>query len=230
MKGRHQVVSLLHQHWIAFLGRTWAFLALLLLMIIASGAFVFFGGDLTKSLDQQTQLIVQVGLPFVLVIYPLFRFLLAFFRWRAEEYVITNYRVIQLSGIFEKNVIDSSLEKVNDVLMHQSLIGRWLNYGNVEILTASEVAINKFDRVSHPLQFSSQDPQTLERPAQWRLWVTPTRRFHQTFQVGQEGGVLGSQRFASCSRTADALRRQGVGIGQFSDPRPDGAPRDAVSS
>ncbi len=158
-----------HQHWVAFAGRNWPFIVLLLLTVVLAGAFQWFADPLFanfKVTDQQTQWIVRGAVALVLVVYPLFRFLLAFYRWRAEEYVITNYRVIQLSGIFEKNVIDSSLEKVNDVMMHQSLIGRWLNYGNVEILTASEVAINNFSRVAQPVQFKTamlNAKQALER-------------------------------------------------------------------
>jgi uncharacterized membrane protein YdbT with pleckstrin-like domain len=61
--------------------------------------------------------------------------------WSHHQYIVTNWRVLQISGIFNKNVIDSSLEKVNDVKMTQSFFGRIFNYGNVEILTASELGV-----------------------------------------------------------------------------------------
>jgi uncharacterized membrane protein YdbT with pleckstrin-like domain len=70
-----------------------------------------------------------------------------------HEYIITNRRVIQIDGVVNKNVIDSSLEKVNDVRMDQSFFGRIFNFGDVEILTASEQGINKFMMIGDPVGF-----------------------------------------------------------------------------
>lgn len=77
-----------------------------------------------------------------------------YLRWTAEEYVITDRRVIQIRGIFNKRVIDSSLEKINDVELRQSLFGRMMNFGTVEILTASgDEGVNVIDRIADPLAF-----------------------------------------------------------------------------
>jgi hypothetical protein len=35
--------------------------------------------------------------------------------WTSRQYIVTDWRVIQISGVFSKEVTDSSLEKVNDV-------------------------------------------------------------------------------------------------------------------
>ena len=73
--------------------------------------------------------------------------------WSNREYIITNRRVMQISGIFYKNVTDSSLEKVNDVKMVQSILGRMFNFGDIEILTGSELGANLFRRIAHPVKF-----------------------------------------------------------------------------
>ena len=75
--------------------------------------------------------------------------------WNNHEYLVTNRRVIQISGIFNKNVVDSSLEKVNDVKMSQSMFGRLFDYGDVEILTASEIGVNLFKRIGDPVKFKT---------------------------------------------------------------------------
>jgi len=75
--------------------------------------------------------------------------------WYNREYIVTNRRVIQVSGVFNKNVIDSSLEKVNDVKMTQSFLGRLFDYGNIEILTASELGVNLFKRIGDPVKFKT---------------------------------------------------------------------------
>ncbi|BCY19141.1 membrane protein [Leptolinea sp. HRD-7] len=73
--------------------------------------------------------------------------------WRSREFIITNRRVIQISGIINKNVTDSSLEKVNDVKLSQSLWGRLLGFGDIEILTASELGANVFQTIGDPITF-----------------------------------------------------------------------------
>jgi uncharacterized membrane protein YdbT with pleckstrin-like domain len=75
--------------------------------------------------------------------------------WYNHRYIITNRRVIQIFGVLNKNITDSSLEKVNDIKMEQPLFGRLLGYGDIEILTASELGINRFTRIAHPIEFKS---------------------------------------------------------------------------
>ena len=94
-------------------------------------------------------------LALLLLIVPIARFVYHFLLWQNREYIISNRRVIQIDGIINKNVIDSSLEKVNDVKMTQSVFGRILDYGDVEILTASELGVNLFQRIGHPIKFKT---------------------------------------------------------------------------
>ncbi len=75
--------------------------------------------------------------------------------WNNHQYIVTNRRVIQISGVINKNVIDSSLEKVTDIKMTQSFFGRLFDYGDVEILTASEIGVNMFKRIGNPIKFKT---------------------------------------------------------------------------
>lgn len=76
-----------------------------------------------------------------------------YLRWRNEQFVVTDRRVLQIEGVLNKNVLDSSLEKINDVQLTQSILGRMFDYGTIEILTASEEAINRMDAIAQPLEF-----------------------------------------------------------------------------
>ena len=76
-----------------------------------------------------------------------------YLRWRNDQFVVTDRRVLQLRGVINKNVLDSSLEKINDVQLQQSLFGRMFDYGTIDILTASEEAINRMDNIANPLEF-----------------------------------------------------------------------------
>jgi membrane protein YdbS with pleckstrin-like domain len=76
-----------------------------------------------------------------------------FFRLRSYEFILTNHRVIQQQGILAKRSMDSRLDKINNIEHRQSLWGRILGYGDVEIDTASETGICRFNNVAHPLEF-----------------------------------------------------------------------------
>jgi hypothetical protein len=86
-----------------------------------------------------------------LLILPLVSLGRDFLIWQTHKHVVTTRRVINMSGVWGKNVSDSSLEKVNDVKMEQSALGRIFDYGDIEILTASELGINRFSRIANPI-------------------------------------------------------------------------------
>jgi len=95
------------------------------------------------------------GFGFLLLLIPLAIMLRDILAWNNHQYIVTNRRVIQSSGIFNKDVVDSSLEKVNDVKMTQTFFGRLFDYGDVEILTASEAGDNLFKRIGDPIKFKT---------------------------------------------------------------------------
>jgi len=92
---------------------------------------------------------------FVLVLVPLIGMVRDTMIWYNRQYIVTNRRVIQISGVFSKDVVDSSLEKVNDVKMNQTFWGRLFDYGDIEILTASEIGVNLFKRIGEPVKFKT---------------------------------------------------------------------------
>lgn len=71
----------------------------------------------------------------------------------SNEYVLTNHRVIQQTGILNKRSVDSRLDKINNVEHRQSVWGRVFGYGEVAIDTASETGTSVFKNVSRPLDF-----------------------------------------------------------------------------
>jgi uncharacterized membrane protein YdbT with pleckstrin-like domain len=134
------------------------------------------------------------GFGFLLLLIPLVIMLRDILVWSNQQYIVTNRRVIQVSGIFSKNVVDSSLEKVNDVKMTQSFFGRLFDYGNVEILTASETGDNLFKRIGDPVKFK-------------------TAMLNAKEKLGYEGTGSHAQRADSIPEQIaelDELRKQGI--------------------
>ncbi len=73
--------------------------------------------------------------------------------WWREQYYVTSFRILQVEGMINRRTFDSALEKVNDVVMTQSIFGRMFNYGTINIVTGSDAAINDIAGVSNPYEF-----------------------------------------------------------------------------
>ena len=144
-----EVVFESRQHWLAVLGQTWLFVI---------GRDPGHGGaDLGHqqhlgSIDGGVQVV-----SLVLLIVSLAFLAIKIWAWRNQEYLITNRRVIKSEGIFNKQMGDSSLEKVNDARLTQSWLGRIFDYGHLDIMTASEMAetgmVNDFPMLAEPVKF-----------------------------------------------------------------------------
>jgi len=177
-----QVLFVTHQHWLV-----------LALEILSETV-------LTISLLVLVTLIWLVWLPnplivlaYLLLLFPLVSLWRDVLTWQSRKYVVTNWRVIQIAGIFNKDVTDSSLEKVNDVKLEQSIAGRWLNFGNIEILTASELGVNKFVQVARPINFK-----------------TAMLNAKEKLEHGQAAGRRSETNVVSLVAQLDNLRQQGL--------------------
>jgi uncharacterized membrane protein YdbT with pleckstrin-like domain len=76
-----------------------------------------------------------------------------FYSWKVEEFAVTSYRIIQVDGIFTKQTFDSALEMVNDVVMRQTVFGRLFGYGDIEIITGSDIGVNSIRGIADPFAF-----------------------------------------------------------------------------
>jgi hypothetical protein len=77
-------------------------------------------------------------------------------RYINQEYVLTNRRVIQVSGVLNRKATDSSLEKINDAMLKQSFFGRMFDYGDLTVLTASESGIDAMKMLRSPIEFKKR--------------------------------------------------------------------------
>jgi hypothetical protein len=69
------------------------------------------------------------------------------------EFVLTNRRVVQVQGVVNKRATDSSLEKINDAVLTQSIFGRIFGFGDLDVLTAAEAGIERFRMIIDPIGF-----------------------------------------------------------------------------
>jgi uncharacterized membrane protein YdbT with pleckstrin-like domain len=139
-----QVLFVTHQHWLVLAGE-----------IVSEGLLSVAWVVLVTLIWLNWVLNPLMVLGYLLLILPLISLGRDVLVWSNRKYIVTNRRVIQLSGVFSKNVTDSSLEKVNDVKMSQSFLGRLFGYGDIEILTASELGVNKLAHIGRPIQYKT---------------------------------------------------------------------------
>lgn len=117
--------------------------ALLLVLILIAALFLMF--------KPEVDLLGWVAIAIALV--PLAFVIQAVLRWGAKQYLITSRRVMEVEGITDKHIRDSALEKVNDVELDQSLLGRMMGWGHVRIITGSDIGVNEFYMLRKPVQF-----------------------------------------------------------------------------
>jgi membrane protein YdbS with pleckstrin-like domain len=126
-----------HQHWFVLAADArYAVFAWLLavLLLIVNGAFLRDSPEISSVVGWVVVVLVVGGLLY---------FAWQVLRWQNEEFVVTSRRVLQTEGVINKRVVDSSLEKINDAILSESVFGRIFGFGDLEILTASESGISR---------------------------------------------------------------------------------------
>jgi hypothetical protein len=151
MGKNEKIVRSTRQHWIVIIGA-----------ILLNGflILVLWGIGLALTLLQLPFLMPWTWVPLavagLLSLFPMLRLILDWMHWWNDVYAVTNRRIIQIQGIINKHVIDSSLEKINDLVLSQSILGRMLGYGDLEILTGSEIGVNVLRRIADPVRFKTE--------------------------------------------------------------------------
>lgn len=141
---REKIILVARQHW---------FILVSSIFFEIAAIIIIFAATVTLAIVFQLYALIIAAIGFVLMIIPVFSMIHDILVWSNHQYLVTNRRVMQISGVINKAITDSSLEKVNDVKMEQSALGRVFGYGDIEILTASELGVNVFKRIEDPVKF-----------------------------------------------------------------------------
>lgn len=141
-----KIILITRQHWFILARNIFIEILLILAIFIASSLLLIL-------FNVAATIVIPIG--FLLTLLPVASLSLDVANWSSCQYILTNRRVIQITGVFNKTTEDSSLEKVNDVKMVQSFWGRLFDYGDIEIMTASELGVNTFRRIAKPIQFKT---------------------------------------------------------------------------
>lgn len=77
----------------------------------------------------------------------------SYIRWWVEDYFVTNQKVMKVEGLLNKKTSGAALEKINDIVLAQGVIGRTLNYGDLRVMTASDDADLSYRTMRSPGEF-----------------------------------------------------------------------------
>lgn len=161
-----EVVYQSRQHWFAVVARTWLWIVL----AVVSLAIVIFLMANGQIGNPEVDGILTI-LAIVLLLAALGYIGFVIWDWRNQEWLITTRRVIRAEGVLNKQMSDSSLEKINDARLDQSVFGRIFGYGTLDILTAAEEVgganVADFPMIADPIDFKRamlDQKEMLERP------------------------------------------------------------------
>jgi len=201
-----QIVFITRKHWLVL--ATAALIDVSLAIVIVVGAIL-----LSANVEGFLAALA------VLAVLPIIHFIFRYLNWYNEQCIVTNRRVMEIHGVINKHVSDSSLEKVNDVILEQSILGRLLNFGTVEIITGSDIGANFFKMIAQPVRFKTEMLNQKEGLAELEGFGTRSKRVltEEAPTAGdvpeliaeldelRKKGLISEQEFAD--KKADLLRR-----------------------
>src|ERR1700722_19362734 len=102
--------------------------------------------------------------------------LLKYYTWKVNIWVVTNFRVIDETGLLNHFAKESPLDKINNVSYDQTVLGRLFNFGHVEIQTAAQVGATDYFNVNHPKRLKDT--------------ITAAQADHQRWQFGNQAAQM----------------------------------------
>lgn len=195
------------QHWLALLLEARAALALWLL---AAVTFIL-GILLDTQAPQLRDILGWVAL--IALVLGLLVFFVHAWQWWAQDYLITNRRILKVEGVFNKRSADSSLEKINDAVLTQNIIARIMGYGDLDILTAADTAIDRYRMLNRAPSFKREminQKHALEMEFSYRQPPSPPFRAAAPAAAATAGAASGGRQMVvepGSSVTRDAPLR-----------------------
>jgi uncharacterized membrane protein YdbT with pleckstrin-like domain len=129
------------KHWIIYLKGA----AILVLGIVIGIAGIASGGTLQPWLGWTGLLVGAIGLVMVAG---------AWIQQWTTEIAVTSRRVIQKTGLIRRHTSEMNMDKVESVLVNQSLLGRIFNYGSI-VVRGTGAGMEGLHFIGRPLQLRS---------------------------------------------------------------------------
>ena len=187
LKNDEIILLITRQHWIRLLLPFFIWLLAAVLLIVFAST---------------TGLIIAL----IAALYPIIEYL----NWKNNLWCVTNVRVVDESGFFNRYSKESPLDKINNVEYDQNIWGRIFGFGNVDIQTAAELGESTYELIQHPkllkdtithaqeeykkTQISNQATQLAEAIAKSTIAAKPSElmiadELQKLFNLYQQGAI-----------------------------------------
>jgi uncharacterized membrane protein YdbT with pleckstrin-like domain len=134
-----------HPHWIFVVK---SLVAPIILLIVA----VVVDLTLTKTGIHHFRTIVTLGAIALAGLW----LIIVWIRWRSTVYTLTDQRIKIETGVFSRQSKMIPIDRVQDCTTKQSLVGRMLGYGRVEVDAAGAQGAEVLEHLPHPDVFRDQ--------------------------------------------------------------------------
>jgi uncharacterized membrane protein YdbT with pleckstrin-like domain len=134
-----------HPHWIVVVKSLAAPIVLLIVAVIVDFTA-------TNTGIENLRLIVTLGAIAIAILW----LIVVWIRWQSTSYTLTDQRIKIETGVFGRQSKMIPIDRVQDCTTRQSLIGRMLGYGRVEVDAAGAQGAEVLDHLPNPGIFRDQ--------------------------------------------------------------------------
>ena len=134
-----------HPHWIVVVKSLAAPIVLLIVAVVVDFTA-------TNTGIENLRLIVTLGALAIAVLW----LIVVWIRWQSTSYTLTDQRIKIETGVFGRQSKMIPIDRVQDCTTKQSLFGRMLGYGRVEVDAAGAQGAEVLDHLPNPGVFRDQ--------------------------------------------------------------------------
>ncbi len=145
LPGENMIMKV-HQHWIFVVKSVLIPVALLILVVVSDFTFI-------PSLKVSN---LALFLTLAVVALALLWLIVVWIRWQSIAYTLTDQRIKIESGVFGRQSKMIPIDRIQDCTTRQSLVGRVLGYGRVEVDAAGAQGAEILEHLPHPGTFRDQ--------------------------------------------------------------------------
>jgi uncharacterized membrane protein YdbT with pleckstrin-like domain len=135
-----------HQHWIFVVKSLAIPVALLILVLVSDLTFI-------PSLKVSN---LGLFLTLAVIALALLWLIVVWIRWQSISYTLTDQRIKIESGVFGRQSKMIPIDRIQDCTTRQSLVGRMLGYGRVEVDAAGAQGAEILEHLPRPGTFRDQ--------------------------------------------------------------------------
>ena len=137
-----------HPHWITLVKSV--IVPVILFLVVVAADFSLLGPDGYYVPKLRTFLTLGV------VALAILWFIVVWIRWQSITYALSDQRITIQSGVFSRQEKIVPIDRVQDCSTRQSLLGRMIGYGRVEVDAAGAQGAEVLDHLPNPGDFRDQ--------------------------------------------------------------------------